>query len=235
MFISQGDIQAAAIDLILASFDILANAVFRRETHKTGHLLRSYLINKVPLLLANLATSMFPPLTPQFCIAEALGQIDANAFPSMSEMFDLSNDNRDSVTENVRADFCFACCLHGLISEDSINSLIGDMHYQTLPAGGRYNKDTLVAECMTDPERVQKLIGEMDNYDGNVGAACQAVTEVRCCYSSRRDRERVMANVYMYYHAGHRPPLRGQGDNDAQEHLRPTGKEAAVNGRHAAL
>lgn len=174
----QGDIQAAAIDLILASFDILANAVFRRETHKTGHLLRSYLINKVPLLLANLATSMFPPLTPQFCIAEALGQIDANAFPSMSEMFDLSNDNRDSVTENVRADFCFACCLHGLISEDSINSLIGDMHYQTLPAGGRYNKDTLVAECMTDPERVQKLIGEMENYDGNVGAACRAVTEV---------------------------------------------------------
>lgn len=209
MFISQGDIQAAAIDLILASFDILANAVFRRETHKTGHLLRSYLINKVPLLLANLATSMFPPLTPQFCIAEALGQIDANAFPSMSEMFDLSNDNRDSVTENVRADFCFACCLHGLISEDSINSLIGDMHYQTLPAGGRYNKDTLVAECMTDPERVQKLIGEMDNYDGNVGAACQAVTEVRCCFSLSRDRERAMTNMHMYYHAGHRPPLPG--------------------------
>ncbi|KAH7033246.1 mediator complex, subunit Med5 [Microdochium trichocladiopsis] len=174
----QGDIQATAIDLILASFDILANAVFRRETHKTGYLLRSYLINKVPLLLANLATSMFPPLTPQFCIAEAMNQVDTNAFPSMSEMFDLSNDNRDSVTENVRADFCFACCLHGLISEDSINSLIGDMHYQTLPAGGRYVKEALVAECMTDPERVQKLIGEMENYDGNVGAACQAVTEV---------------------------------------------------------
>ncbi|KXJ93094.1 mediator complex, subunit Med5 [Microdochium bolleyi] len=174
----QGDIQATAIDLILASFDILANAVFRRESHKTGYLLRSYLINKVPLLLANLATSMFPPLTPQFCISEAMSQVDTNAFPSMSEMFDLSNDNRDSVTENVRADFCFACCLHGLIPEDSINSLIGDMHYQTLPAGGRYIKQTLVAECMADPERIMKLIGEMENYDGNVGAACRAVTEV---------------------------------------------------------
>ncbi len=51
----QGDIQTTAIDLILASFDTLANAVFRNEGPNVARLLRSYLINKLPLILAALA------------------------------------------------------------------------------------------------------------------------------------------------------------------------------------
>ncbi|RYP66395.1 hypothetical protein DL771_007804 [Monosporascus sp. 5C6A] len=173
----QGDIQSTTIDLILASFDVLANAVFRNEGHKTGHLLRSYLINKLPLLLATLASSMFPPLTAQFCITEALSQVDTNAFPTLSGMFDESNNN-NSFTDTVRQDFCFACCLHGLIPESSIEGLLGEITYQTLPSAGKYVKEALVEECMADPERIQGLIGELDNMDGNVGAVCQALTEV---------------------------------------------------------
>ncbi|TRX95421.1 hypothetical protein FHL15_003752 [Xylaria flabelliformis] len=173
----QGDIQTTTIDLILASFDVLANAVFRREDQKTGHLLRSYLINKLPLLLATLAGSMFAPLTPQYCITEALAQVDTNAFPTLSAMFDTNNNN-NMFTDSVRQDFCFACCLHGLIPESSIESLLGEITYQTLPQDGRQVKETLVERCIADPERIQELVREIDNMDGNVGAVCQALIEM---------------------------------------------------------
>ncbi|KAH8664059.1 mediator complex subunit Med5 [Xylariales sp. PMI_506] len=179
-----GDVQSTFIDLILASFDVLANAVFRNEGPKTAQVLRSYLINKLPLLLATLAQSLFPPVTPQYCITEALGQVDTNAFPTLSAMFDESNSN-NTFTDTVRQEFCFACCLHGLIPESAIEVLLGEITYQTLPENGKYIKDTLVNECMADPERIQGLINELDKMDGNVGAVCQALTEViaRLCNS----------------------------------------------------
>ncbi|XXH00752.1 hypothetical protein Hte_007102 [Hypoxylon texense] len=175
----QGDIQSTTIDLILASFDVLANIVFRNESQhqQVGHVLRSYLINKLPLLLATLATSMFPPLSAQFCITEALNQVDTNAFPTLSAMFDEAHNN-NTFTDSVRQDFCFACCLHGLIPESSIENLLGEITYQTLPQAGRYVKEQLVDECMGDPERMLRLITELDNMDGNVGAVCQALAEV---------------------------------------------------------
>ncbi|KAI2471953.1 Med5-domain-containing protein [Annulohypoxylon bovei var. microspora] len=176
--IYQGDIQSTTIDLILASFDILANAVFRNEGQQASHVLRSYLINKLPLLLATLSTSMYPPLSAQFCITEALSQVDTNAFPTLSAMFDDTNNNNNTFTDSVRQDFCFACCLHGLIPESSIEGLLGEITYQNLPSGGRYVKEQLVEGCMEDPEKIPKLITELDNMDGNVGAVCQALAEV---------------------------------------------------------
>lgn len=176
----QGDLQSTAIDLILASFDVLANAVFRNEGQTAGHLLRSYLVNKVPVLLASLAASPSPvyPFNPQYCITEALSRVDSNAFPTLSSMFDDTR-NSNTFTDSVRQDFCFSCCLHGLVPEAAIETLLGEITYQTLPAGGRYVKDNLVQQCLSDPERMQGLIAELDNMDGNVGAVCQALTEVR--------------------------------------------------------
>ncbi|KAI1155687.1 mediator of RNA polymerase II transcription subunit 5 [Nemania diffusa] len=173
----QGDIQTTTIDLILASFDVLANAVFRNEGQKSGHLLRSYLVNKLPLLLATLADSMFPPLTSLYCITEALSQVDTNAFPTFSAMFDVMNNN-NTFTDSVRQEFCFACCLHGLIPESSLVSFLGDITYQSLPQDGRQAKETLVERCIADPERIQDLVREIDNMDGNVGAVCQALIEM---------------------------------------------------------
>ena len=49
----------AASDLILASFDLLATSVFRNEIQKEAHLLKSFLINKVPLLLSQLLPPQF--------------------------------------------------------------------------------------------------------------------------------------------------------------------------------
>lgn len=173
----EGDIQSTCIDLILASFDVLANANFRNESTQTTMLLRSFLINKVPILLVALSHSMFPPLSAEFCITEALNQVDTNAFPTLSTMFDESSTG-NMFGDSVRQDFCFACCLHGLIAERNIEALLGEVPMQTLPAGGRYTKDDLVQQCMNDPERAERLLEELEQMDGNVGAVSQAVVEV---------------------------------------------------------
>lgn len=159
---------------------MLANAIFKNEGQKTANLIRSYLINKVPLILASFATQepMYP-FNSELCITNALSRVDTNTFPTLTSLFE-NNLSSNPFTESVRSDFVTACCLHGLVPETSIDKLIGDYTYQTLPAGGRYNKDKLVQECLADPlqERIQKLVTELENMDGNVGACCQALTEV---------------------------------------------------------
>lgn len=175
--------QSSTIDLILASFDVLANAVYRNEGSKTAHVLRSYLMNKLPLLISQLSKHMFPPLTAEFCITEALRHVDTNAFPTLSSMFDESRNN-NPFTDSVREDFCWACCLHGLLRESSIETILGETPYQSLPSRGRYSKDALVGECLAEPERIQSLVGELDSMDGDVGAICQALVEVSLFVSS---------------------------------------------------
>ncbi|KAB5563076.1 mediator complex subunit Med5 [Coniochaeta sp. 2T2.1] len=175
----QGDLQTTAVHLILASFDVLANAVFRNEGVKSGPLLRSYLVNKVPLVLASFAanTNSIYPFNSEFCISQALSQVDMNVFPNVSDMFDISSAH-NTFTENVRQDFFYACLLHGLVSESSREKILGDITFQSLPGGGRYQKDVLVQECLQNPERMKELIGEIDAMEGNAGAVCQALAEV---------------------------------------------------------
>lgn len=178
--LDQGDVQSATVDLILASFDVLANAVFRNEGKKTAHLLRSYLMNKLPLLIVHLSKQMFPPLTPQYCITDALRRVDTNTFPTLSSIFDDSNEGRsnNSFTDSVREDFCWACCLHGLLPADNIKIILNETPYSSLPPRGRYIKENLVTECLANTERIVSLVEELDNMDGNVGATCQALVEV---------------------------------------------------------
>ncbi len=174
----QGDVHLAGVQLILASFDLLANAVFRNEGPKAGHLLKSYVVNKVPLILVSLSTmSAMYPFNAELCITEALGQVDTNIFPTLSGMFDMSNTS-SSFHDSVRQDFCFSCQLHGLLSPAATENLLGDITYQSLPDEGRYSKEILVQSCLQDVDRTQKLIGELENMNGNVGAAAQAIVEV---------------------------------------------------------
>src|SRR2546421_9625196 len=100
-----------AVDLIISAFDTLSNAMFRNENNQTITLLRSFLVNKVPLLLVTLSTSMFPPLTSELCITQAFNHIDTQAFPSLGSMLDLTGENDGFQFDNVRSEFLFSCCL----------------------------------------------------------------------------------------------------------------------------
>lgn len=176
----QGNTQQSAIDLILASFDLLANAVFRNEGPRDAHLLRSFLINKVPLILAQLCPPGFST-SAEFCITEALSQVDTSVFPTASLMFDESRNN-NPYTESVREEFCSACALHGLIEREHVERILGESSMSYEPSQEKYSKEKLVQSCLSDPDKIQALIRDMDKMDGNVGAVCQALVEV--CSSS---------------------------------------------------
>ncbi|KAJ4250568.1 mediator complex subunit [Fusarium torreyae] len=173
----QGDIQSSAIDLILASFDILANAVFRNEGQKDAHLLRSFLINKVPLLLYQLLPPGFPGTSAEFCITEALSHVDTSLFPTASLMFDESRNN-NPYTESVREEFCAACVLHGLVQREHVERILGEISLSYEPSLQKHSKDKLVQDCLSDTDKIQGLVRELDKMDGNVGAVCQALVEV---------------------------------------------------------
>jgi len=81
-------------------------------------------------------------------------------------------------SDSVRQDFCFACSLHDLVAESHIETLLGDVPMQSLPAGGRYVKDELVEQFISDSGKAARMIDELENMDGNVGALSQAITEV---------------------------------------------------------
>ena len=173
----QGDTQASAIDLILASFDVIENSISRNEGQRDAHLLKSFLINKVPLILAQLCHAEFTNNSAEFYISEALRQVDTSMFPTASLMFDESRNNNPH-TESVREEFCNACALHGLIEREQVERILGErsMSYDT--SLQKHSKDKLVQGCQADPHKISGLVRELDKMDGNVGAICHALVEL---------------------------------------------------------
>lgn len=173
----QGNTQASAIDLILASFDVLASAAWKKPNSKDGNLIRSYLVNKVPLLLCQLVPPEFSTTTSEFCITEALNQLDNNVFPTASLMFDSIQESNQH-TDSVREEFCSACALHGLIDRGHVDRILGELSMAYNPNLQKQSKETLVQDCLTDPSKIQGLLLELEKMDGNVGAVCQALVEL---------------------------------------------------------
>jgi hypothetical protein len=165
-----------ATDLVTAAFDILANAMCRSEPNQTLLSLKSFLVNKVPLLLAQTATIY--PVNSEMCIAQALSHIDPNAVPAFSQGFDELIGSNNSLAE-VRQDFLNACALHGVIPANTIERLLGEPPMQA-PPETKYVKQDLVSQCKDNLEKVALFIDELENMDGNAGAIVAALTEVQC-------------------------------------------------------
>lgn len=174
----QGNQQSSAVDLIIASFDLLANAVFRNEGPKDAHLLRSFVVNKLPLLLCQLCHPEFSATSAEFCITEALNRIDTSIFPTASLMFDETRNNNPYM-DSVREEFCAACALHGLIERDHVDRILGETSMSYDPSLEKANRDRLVSDCLSDSGKIQNIISQLDKVDGNVGAVAHAIVEVR--------------------------------------------------------
>lgn len=151
----------------------------RHESDEQMFTLKSFHTNKIPLLVSALSSSMFVPLTPEFCISQAMTHVDPTVFPAPSYGM-MSN----SPLQDVRQEFLFACVLQSLLPAESIEALLGESPYDSAPSPDRrYTKDGLLQQVSSDSDRVSQLIKELENLDGNAGAIVGAVTEVR---SSRR-------------------------------------------------
>ena len=160
------DIPTLISDLILASFDVLANAITRNESARTRTIIRSFIVNKLPVFLyTNYAGLMFEPLSTEHCIRQALSRID----PLSSQSFNVLSETQQ--------DFLFACALHELVPEASIEDILGDVPMQNLPTGGRYSKDTLLNQFTTNPSTIDQYVGELEKLEGNSGAIAIAIVE----------------------------------------------------------
>nr|Q0USP2.3 RecName: Full=Mediator of RNA polymerase II transcription subunit 5; AltName: Full=Mediator complex subunit 5 [Parastagonospora nodorum SN15] len=168
------DSQNMATDLITAAFDILANAMYRSEPSQNMFCLKSFLINKIPILLLQISSSMFP-MTAELSITQALSHVDPNAFPAFSQGFDDMLGNTNSLAD-VRQDFLNACALHGLITTATVERLLGETPMQG-PPGTKYDKSTLLEQCKSNFDKISMYIDELDNLDGNAGAIVGAIAE----------------------------------------------------------
>ena len=176
MMPDQGNLSTLVTDLITTVFDVLSNAITRTETTETINVFRSFLANKLPVLLGVYAPMILSPLSIETCITEAINRMGPSADPYSSNSFDLLSGS--GMLSEARQDFLFACALHGLIPERSIEKILGDVPMQSLPESGKYHTASLVMQCKANPARIEVLIGELDNQDGNCGDIAHALVEV---------------------------------------------------------
>jgi mediator of RNA polymerase II transcription subunit 5 len=167
--------QNMATDLITAAFDILANAMYRSEPTQNMFYLKSFLINKIPIILSQISGSVFP-MTVEMCISQALSHVDPNAFPSFSQGFDDIMGSNNSLSD-VRQDFLNACALHGLVPAGTVERLLGEAPLQS-PPEKRHERKELLSQCKSNFDKVSMYIDELENLDGNAGAIVGAVTDV---------------------------------------------------------
>ncbi|KAF2441884.1 Med5-domain-containing protein [Karstenula rhodostoma CBS 690.94] len=161
-------------DLVTASFDMLANAMYRSESTQTMNSLKSFLVNKVPILLTQLTAPIYT-MSPELCITQALSRIDPNAFPAFSQGFDDMLGNNSSLAD-VRQDFLNACALHNLIQANTVERLLGEAPMQGPPAT-RYVKQDLLKQCKDNIDKATTYIEELENLDGNAGAIVAALVD----------------------------------------------------------
>ncbi|KAL4889650.1 mediator of RNA polymerase II transcription subunit 5 [Aspergillus ambiguus] len=169
-------------EMITAAFDVCSNAMYRNESSRTMFLFRSFLVNKLPSFFAAMLAASMVSLPMELCISHALSRLDPNTFPSFSQMFSMQGT---SVLSDVRQEFLFACASHKLIPESSIERLLGENPMQALPVG--YNKDDLVSQINTNPERAEQLINEIEFTEGNAGAIVGAITEVMLSLCNQKE------------------------------------------------
>ena len=159
-----------------ASFDALANAINRTESTESINVIRSFLINKIPTILIMYAPTLFPPLTIESCISQALNRMDPTAYISYTRMLDPLGSA--GMLADARSEFLFACALHGLIPEQSIERMLEDTPLQGMSEVGKLEKDKLLAQCMESPTRAEELVAELENMEGNASEIVAALTEV---------------------------------------------------------
>jgi mediator of RNA polymerase II transcription subunit 5 len=79
---------------------------------------------------------------------------------------------------DLRQELLFACALHGVVGEEDIQGILGELPLGALPVAGRYELSDLVNSCTQDPDRVERLLEEIEGVEGNSGAVVRTVVEI---------------------------------------------------------
>lgn len=187
--------------MITAGLDTLSKAMYRGESDDTLFSMRSFFVNKIPLLLCYYYASMGSvvplPMLETYMVA-AFNQRGFNAFSSFHGS-DVASGN--TLLSNVRQQFVYACALQKLIPESSIGSILGERSASSKPVGPRLAKEVLVARCQANPEKAQELLARLESMDGNVGVVAGALVEVLTCSNPNPVITRLMFSLPDHAHS----------------------------------
>ena len=169
------DSQAMIVDLLVACFDVLTNAMLRKESRQTVKGIRSFICNKVPILLTMLSGTVAPPMTIEAFVQMAFMSEGMIPMEPLAPLTPGATDIRD-ILKVARLEFLQACGLHGLISETAIATILQEPAI-ALPRISRYTKDGLLAQCANNISRLDVHIEDLGSMQGNVGAICGCIVD----------------------------------------------------------
>lgn len=147
------------LDLIVANFDLLVLKMNRQDSEDSNFVVKSFTINKLPLIVAALASVALMPLNVLATLSQTMDRVDPVA--------------------PLREDFVHACALHGLLSVDNIELITGTKLPSHLPQ--RANKATLLQQYRANAQQVEVFLARLQDMDGNAATYADAIVDV--CYT----------------------------------------------------
>ncbi|WPH01014.1 mediator of rna polymerase ii transcription subunit 5 [Acrodontium crateriforme] len=167
-----GDSQSLAVDFLIAAFDTLTNALLRKEPRQTVKEIRSFICNKIPIVLA-MISGYITPLSAEACIQMAFMAITMDILPPISAG---STDVREML-KRTRFEFLQACSMHGLVTEAAITGITQEP-LPNMPRVAKQSRENLVAQCNSNAGRLETLVDDLQSMNGNVGAVASCVVDV---------------------------------------------------------
>ena len=168
-----GDFQSVAVGLLHASFDVLTNTLLRKQSDHDIKVIRSFICNKVPLLLGILGGFMAPSATAEACVQAAFESIAVDVLPPIS----AGSAEVRQCLRKTQAQFLSACVLHGVVSEATV-AVVSMEPTTSSPKPVKYSKDGLVVQCSHNLARLEPLVDELDAMTGNAGAIAGCIVDV---------------------------------------------------------
>lgn len=142
---------------MLASFDLILLKITQGETEDNLFLIRSFIINKLPLILQSLSSLSLMPLNIAFCISQAMSRVNP-------------------ATTN-REEFLQSCASHGLMTEQNVEQIVGGKA-SSQPLS-KAQKTVLLQQCRAGSQQPEALVARLGDLDGNVSAYAEALADVR--------------------------------------------------------
>jgi mediator of RNA polymerase II transcription subunit 5 len=168
---SKDNAQTAAVDLLVASFDVLTNALLSREPTQNIRLIRSFICHKLPLLLNSLLGYSGSGAV-ESCVQMSFTAITMDPLAPLSTG---ATEARD-VLKKTKLEFLFACALHSLVSERTIADLLHEQSV-VMPKTTKYTKDGLMAQTSNNTGRLDTVIQELDVMNGNASAISACIVD----------------------------------------------------------
>ena len=140
--------------------------------------IRSFVVNKVPLVLEAASATAFQPVNYELSISQALNQFDASLSADFSNT--LSPQQKNSMLPEIREELLLSCSLHGQLQEDGFKRLGGKTALPSSSKGttAKRHRQTLFNEYKNNPQKVAKIIRGVESMDGNAIVHVEVITDV---------------------------------------------------------